>query len=87
MKIFYGILRFIMVLQQPATKPYLEPHQSIHTLMPYLTSALILFSHLYLGLCSLPSGFPTKVLHAFLNSVDATCCACPSIIWLPSETL
>jgi hypothetical protein len=59
----------LLCSQELSTGPYAEPLQfiSYHPILS-LRSILILSSHLYLGLPSgpFPSGFPTKILYAFL---------------------
>jgi len=55
----------------PAIRPYPESDDPVHTSHPIpLRSILILSSHLCPGLLSgiIPSGFPTKILYAFLIS-------------------
>jgi len=65
--------------QDPATGPYHEPDASIlqhPTPFPKIQSILILFSRLCLDLsCGLfPSGFPTKIVYAFLiSAIHARC--------------
>jgi hypothetical protein len=56
----------LLCSQEPAIGPYPEPDKSIPhpPKFIFLTSILILFSHLSLGLPSglVPSGFPTEIL-------------------------
>ena len=65
--------------QEPATRPYPESDRSSAWPPPHSTfriSVLIFSSHLRLDLsrCLLPSGFPTKTLHApLLSPIRATC--------------
>jgi hypothetical protein len=64
--------------QEPSTGPYPEPVRSspYHPILSLPRSILILSTHLRLGLPSglLPSGFPTKILYAFLvATIRATC--------------
>jgi hypothetical protein len=65
------------VHNSPPTVPTLIQMNTIHTLQTYFTKIhLILSSHVSLGLPSglLPSGSPTKILHAFLIApMHATC--------------
>jgi hypothetical protein len=51
--------------QEPATGPY-----AVYNFPLYVTSIIILYFHLRLGLPSdlFPSGFPTKILNAFYVS-------------------
>jgi hypothetical protein len=63
---------------EPSTGPYPEPGQSnpYHPIISLLRSILKLFTYQRLGLPSglLPSGFPIKILYAFLFSpIRATC--------------
>jgi hypothetical protein len=52
----------------PPLVPILSRINSVHTILSYLRSTLILSSHLRLGLPSglFPSGFPINILYAFL---------------------
>jgi hypothetical protein len=54
--------------QEPSTRPYPEPDQSSPSHPISLRYILILSPHLHLGLASglFPSGFPTKILYAFV---------------------
>jgi hypothetical protein len=68
--------------QGPSTGPYPEPDKSVHTTPSYLSK---IHFHLRLGLPSglFPSGFPTKILYAFLFSlIRATCLAHLILLYL-----
>jgi hypothetical protein len=69
----------LLCSQEPATGPYTEPDNSSHTLQPFfLRFILILSSYLCSGLSSglFASGFPTKILYAFLiSTIHAICSA------------
>jgi hypothetical protein len=64
------------VHESPPLIPILSQINPIHTITFYLRSILILSTHLHLGLpsCVFPSGFPTKILHAFLFSANRATC-------------
>jgi hypothetical protein len=59
------------VCKSPPNAPVMSQMYPIHTLPPYfLTAILTLSFHLHIGLLSglIPSGFPIKILYAFLIS-------------------
>jgi hypothetical protein len=67
----YGIRRFIyLVHKSPPLDPILSQMNSVHNFHHISVSHILKFSHLSLGLPSglFLSGFPTKILYAFLIS-------------------
>jgi hypothetical protein len=63
--------------------PILSQTNPVHSTMSYLRSIFILSCHLSLGLPSglSPSGFPTKILYAFLGIMcnEATITSCNEV--------
>jgi hypothetical protein len=64
------------VHESPPLVPILTYIDPVHTILSYVTSVLILTTHLHLGLpsCLFPSGFCTNILYAFLFApIRVTC--------------
>jgi hypothetical protein len=57
--------------QQPSTGPYPQPDECVYTTLSYLSKIHSLRLDLHSDL--FPSGFPTKILYAFLFPIRVRC--------------
>jgi hypothetical protein len=72
----------LLCSQEPANGPYPDPDEPIPSRYVSLNSILILFSNLFLHRpsCLFHSGFPTKILCAYLTSPTRATCRAHGIL-------